>query len=129
MGTSWTDFTSRCKSRLSALGRCCYLRWAHWRQKYQEAQQETLELRESLAACEARGQRVEEQNQQLQQEVAALQQRLAEPPACSLPLGEAPPGQQYGANLIALAVNLGRALGPRGARRAMKIFFAGRTPT
>jgi hypothetical protein len=72
---------------------------------------------------------LEEQNQQLQQQVVALQQRLAEAPAGSLPLGEAPPGQQYGANLIALAVNLGRKLGPRRARRAMEIFFPGRTPT
>lgn len=125
MVSSWTSFTSRCKSRVSALGRCCYQRWLHWRQKYRQAQQQVLELRETLANAEARGRQLEEQNQRLRQQVAALQSQLAEPRPVSLPLGEVPPGQQYGANLLALSVNLARELGLRPTHRALKIFSAG----
>lgn len=132
MASSWTKFTSRCKSRFSALGRSCYLRRLHWREKYRQTRQELLELRGALAEREAscrqlerQNQQLQQQNQQLQQQVVECQRRRAESPACSLPLGEPPPGQPYGANLMALAVNLGRELGLRRSSRAMKIFLPG----
>lgn len=123
--SSWTKFVSGCKSRLSALARSCFLRRRHWQQKYLDAKQALRESQELLAQCEARCQQLELQNQAAVQQVATLQNEFAEPRAISLPLGAPPPGQQYGANLIALSVNLGRELGIRPARRALEIFLRG----
>jgi ribosomal protein L9 len=123
--SSWTKFVSSCKSRLSALARSCFLRRRHWQQKYLDAKQALRESQELLAQCKARCQQLEQQQQAAVRQVATLQNELAEPRAISLPLGAPPPGQQYGANLIALSVNLGRELGIRPARRALEIFLRG----
>ena len=125
MASSWPKFVSGCKSRLSALARSCFLRRRHWQQKYLDTKQALRESRELLARCEARCQQLEQQNQASVQQVGTLQSQLAEPRPLSLPLGAPPPGQQYGANLIALSVNLGRALGIRPAQRALEIFLRG----
>lgn len=125
MVSSWTKFASGCKSRLSALARSCFLRRRHWQQKYLDTKQALRESQELLAQREARCQQLEQQNQASVQQVAALQSQLAESQPVSLPLGAPPPGQQYGANLMALSVNLGRELGIRPAQRAMDIFFRG----
>jgi hypothetical protein len=61
----------------------------------------------------------------LDRQVAELQSQLAAPRSLALPVGHVPPGQQYGANLMALSVNLGRKLGVRPAARALKIFSRG----
>ena len=123
--SSWTKFVSGCKSRLSVLARSCFLRRRHWQQKYLDTKQALRESQELLAQCEARCQRLEQQHQASVQQVAALQSQLAQPRPLSLPLGAPPPGQQYGANLIALSVNLGRELGIRPAQRALEIFLRG----
>jgi ribosomal protein L9 len=123
--SSWTEFVSGCKSRLSALARSCFERRRHWQQKYLDTKQALRESRALLAQCAARCQQLEQQQQAAVQQVAALQSQLAEPRPVSLPLGAPPPGQQYGANLIALSVNLGRELGIRPARRALEIFLRG----
>lgn len=125
MVSSWTKFASGCKSRLSALARSCFLRRRHWQQKYLETKQALRESQELLAQREARCQQWEQQQQAAVQQVAALQIQLAEPRPVLLPVGETPPGQQSGANLMALSVNLGRELGIRPAQRAMKIFLRG----
>jgi hypothetical protein len=65
---------------------------------------------------------LEQENGDLCQRVSELQAQLAEPRQIQLPLGDVPPGQQYGANMIALCVNLGRKLGIRPTERALKIF-------
>ena len=123
--SSWSMFSSGCKSRLSALARSCFLRRRHWQQKYLETKQALRESQAWAATCEAQCREVEQQQEDLQQQVAELQRQLAEPRPVSLPLGEKPPGQQYGANLMALSVNLGRELGIRPAQHAMKIFSRG----
>jgi hypothetical protein len=110
---------------LSALARSLFLSRRRWQEKYLAARQRQRELRETLARCEARCQQVERQRQELADQVARLQTRLDQPRPISLPLGDAPPGHQYGANLMALSANLGRELGIRPARRAMKIFLGG----
>lgn len=125
MVSSWTELVSGCKSRLSALARSCFLRRRHWQQKYLDTKQALRESQEALARCEARGQELEQQQQAAVQQVATLQSQLAEPRPVLLPVGETPPGQQSGANLIALSVNLGRALGIRPAQRALNIFLRG----
>lgn len=125
MASSWPKFLSCCKSRLSALARSLFLSRQRWQEKYLAAQQAQRELQETLAQCEARCRQVERQRQELAERVARLQSQLDQPRPVSLPLGDAPPGHQYGANLMALSVNLGRELGIRPAQRAMGIFFPG----
>lgn len=125
MVSSWPRFLSRCKSRLSALARSLFLSRQHWQKKYLAAQQAQRELQEALAQCEARGRQLERRRQELAEQVARLQSRLDQPRPVSLPLGDAPPGHQYGANLTALSVNLGRELGIRPAGRALKFFSPG----
>ena len=125
MVSSWPRFLSRCKSRLSALARSLFLSRQRWQEKYLAARQAQRELQETLAQCEARCQQVERQRQELAEQVGRLQTQLDQPRCVALPVGDAPPGHQYGANLMALSVNLGRELGIRPARRAMKIFLRG----
>ena len=79
-------------------------------------------MREAIAECEVRCQQLEQENEDLRQLVSELQVELAEPRQIQLPLGDAPPGQQYGANLMALSVNLARKLGVRRSQHAQKIF-------
>lgn len=125
MVLSWPRFLSRCKSRLSALARSLFLSRQHWQQKSLAAQQAQRELQEALAQCEARCRQLERQRHELAEQVARGQTRLEQPCPVALPLGDVPPGHQYGANLIALSVNLGRELGIRPAGRALKIFSRG----
>ena len=65
---------------------------------------------------------LEQENEDLCQRVSELQAQLSEPRRIELPLGDAPPGQQYGANIMALSVNLARKLGVRRSEHAQKIF-------
>ena len=122
MVPSWAKFNSECKSRLSAIARSCYLRRVHWFEKYREAKQAQEELREAIANYEARCRQLEQEKRDLYQRVSELEAELAEPRQIQLPLGDVPPGQQYGANMVALCVNLGRKLGVRPTVRALKIF-------
>jgi hypothetical protein len=80
-------------------------------------------LQESLAKSTARCRELEKENRDLCQRVSELEAELAEPHPVELPLGDAPRGQQYGANMIALCVNLARKLGIRRTRHALEIFF------
>jgi hypothetical protein len=122
VGSSWPIFVSRCKSRLSALARSCFLGREHWFRKYQQAKQAEKELRELLANSEAGCRELEKKNQDLRERVVELQAELANPRPLELPLGDVPPGQQYGAHLMELSVNLARKLGVRRSERAQKIF-------
>jgi hypothetical protein len=80
-------------------------------------------LEKLLADCTARCRELEEKNHYLLQRVSDLETELAEPQPFQVPLGIAPPGQQYGANLITMCVNLGRKLGIRPTVRALEVFF------
>jgi hypothetical protein len=110
---------------LSALGRSCYLRRQPWQRKYEQARRAQRELQETVAKGQARCRQLEQQIQDLSRQVAELQTQRAAPRPLALPVGEVPPGQQYGANLMALSVNLGRKLGVRPAARPLKIFSRG----
>lgn len=126
MVSSWTKFFPKCKSRLSAIARSCFLQRLHWFEKYQQAKQAQEELRKAKADCEARCRQLEQEKGDLCQRLSELQAQLAEPRPIQLPFGDVPPGLQYGDNLIALCVNLVRKLGVRPAESALEIFFAGR---
>ena len=125
VAASWMEFVSGCKTRWSALARSLFLGRRLWQQKCFDTKQALREAQLLLAQSEARCEEWEQRQQASAQQVAALQSQLAEPRPVALPVGAPPPGQQYGANLMALSVNLGRELGIRPAQRAMKIFFRG----
>jgi hypothetical protein len=114
---------SRCKSRLSALARCFFLGRAHWRSKFEELEQAFDEILEKSASVEAARQQAEEENAQLRQRVAELEAQAAKPQPLSLPVGNPPPGLQFGEGLIALCVNMARCIGLRPTVRALRIFF------
>jgi len=123
VGSSWPIFVSNCKSRLSALARSCFHGRAYWHEKFQEAQHLVDELCEAEAQCAARCEQLEQQNLQWRERVLELEAQLAQPPAVKLPVGDVPPGQQYGAGLITLCVNLARQIGLRPTERALRVVF------
>lgn len=122
MTLSWKTYFSQCKSRLSAIARSCYLQRVHWCSKFRESKREQEELRGRLAESEARCRQLGQANEELSQRVSELQAELARPRQLQLPLGDVPPGQQYGAGMIALCVNLAREVGVRTSVRGLKIF-------
>ena len=123
MVSSWPIFVSECKSRLSAIARSCFLGRAQWREKYRELDALLQEVREEGERFEARREQLEQQNRQLQQRISELEVQLAEPQPVQLPLGHAPRGQQYGAGMITVCVNLARKIGLRPAEHALHVVF------
>lgn len=123
MVSSWPIFVSQCKSRLSAIARSCFLGRAHWREKFREIDDLLLEVRQEGVESEALREQLEQENLQLRQRISELEMRLAQPQPLQLPLGDVPGGQQYGAGLIALCVNLARKIGLRPAEHAVHVVF------
>ena len=123
MVSSWPIFVSQCKSRLSAIARSCFLGRAHWREKFKEVSELIEELRKEMEAAEAHGQQLVQENIQLRERVLELEIQLAQPQPVKLPLGDVPRGQQYGAGMIALCVNLARELGLRPVERSLHVVF------
>jgi hypothetical protein len=81
------------------------------------------ELREEGARCAARRELLEQENRQWRARVLELEAELARPPAVKLPVGDIPAGQQYGAGLITLCVNLASQIGLRPTVRALRVVF------
>ncbi len=123
MVLSWPIFVSQCKSRLSVIARSCFLGRAHWREKFREIDDLLQEVRQEGVECEARREQLEEENMRLRQRICELEMRLAQPRPVPLPLGDVPGGQQYGAGMIALCVNLARKIGLRPAEHALHVVF------
>jgi hypothetical protein len=65
---------------------------------------------------------LEKSNSELQQRISDLEFKLSQPQPLKLPLGEVPPGQQFGAGMIALCVNLARKIGMRPTVSALNVF-------
>lgn len=124
MLSSWSNFMSQCKSRLSALARSCFQGREHWCEKCREVQQQLDELCEEHAASEALREQLAQRNLQLRERVAELEVRLTQPQPVKLPVGDVPPGQQYGAGMIMLCVNLASQIGLRPAVRALRVVFS-----
>ena len=123
MVSSWRKFVSECKSRSSAIARNCFLARLRWYRKCRELRQRLEELRRQAAMLEADRERLEQENRELGERVAELEGQLAQPQPVTLPLGEIPPGQQFGAGMMALCVNLARQIGLRPTIRALQIIF------
>lgn len=123
MSSSWPNFVSQCKSRLSAIARSCFLGRTRWHEKFREVNQLVEELRERGMESEARRAQLEQENTHLRDRVAELEGKLAQPQPMKLPLGEVPPEQQFGAGMIALCVNLASKIGLRPTERALHIVF------
>ena len=128
MGTSWPNFFHNCKSRLSAVARSCFLSRQHRTEKHQ---QEVVRLREEIAEISNDRERLEAELEQLRlerdhahQKSKELENQLAQQnKRLQLPEDPPAPGQQYGASMMALSINLARELGLRKATRAMKTMF------
>jgi hypothetical protein len=123
VNASWPTFLSNCKTRLSALGRSCFLGRASAQEKCRNQQRELRLAHAEAARRTAEHARCLEQLRQLQQRNAELEAELARPRPVTLPLGAPPPGMSYGAGLIELCLNLARKIGLRPTVRALTIFF------
>lgn len=124
MVSSWPILISKCKSGLSAIARSCFLGRVAAREKCRDVKQQLKEVRAEAAQREIEIARLKLENQQSQKQITELEAELARPRPVTLPLGEAPPGMQYGAGLIEVCVNLARVVGLRPAIRALEIFFS-----
>jgi hypothetical protein len=84
-------------------------------------QQDVKQLNDEVAKCEARIEQLEQENTRQRERIAELEAQRREPQPLELPLGEAPPKQQYGAGLIALCVNLARKIGLRPVEHVLSV--------
>lgn len=122
MASSWTKFVSRCKSRLSAIARSCFLARQRWYQRYERAKRLLDEAQLKIDALRTGRQRLVEEIANLRERIIELETEAAQPRAVEWPLGDTPPGQQYGAGMITLCVNLAREIGLRPVERVLQIF-------
>jgi hypothetical protein len=120
---SWPIFIENCKSGLSAIARSCFHGRAAAKERCRLINQQLKEKRDEAARSESEIFRLQERDLLAQQRVAELEAEMAQPRPVTVPLGEPPPGMQYGAGLIELCVNLARELGLRPTVRALQIFF------
>lgn len=124
MVSSWSEFASTCKSRLSAIARSCFLGRVAAREKCRDIQLQLREAGADAARSKADALELEAEVQRLRAALAKLEARFAQPQPVTLPLGEPPPGMQYGAGLIEVCVNLAREVGLRRTVRALKVVLA-----
>jgi hypothetical protein len=126
---SWPEFYGNCKSRISAIARTCFQGRQRWKEKYfqevERLQGEICELEKQGKARQSTIEQLQSERDVAYQRVSLLEQQLTESQsACvRLPDDQPAPGQQYGASLMALSINLGRDVGLRKSVRAMKTFF------
>lgn len=125
--SSWTKFWRNCKSRLSAISRCCYQSRNRWRQRWRGTRVALEKEKAARARCESELKAVERENQQLRGQIEELQrdveQAKSASPVRELPLGEPIPGHTYRAGMIALSVNLAREAGLRCTERVTRVIF------
>ena len=123
MFTHWSDFISSCRSRLSAIARSCFLSRKRWIEKYSRLAATMRGLRSERDLAKLEADQLKSANQQLVERVKSLELELAQPRKVELPVGERPPGHQYGAGLIALSVDLAGQIGLRPTTRALSLLF------
>ena len=123
MFSHWPEFFSSCRSRLSAIARSCFLSRKRWIEKYSRLSATLRGLRSERDQARLETERLKSTIQQLVERVKSLESELAQPRKIELPVGERPPGHQYGAGLIALSVNLARQVGLRPTTRALSLLF------
>lgn len=123
MHSLWTEYSSSCKSRLSALARSLFLSRNKAREKCAELQERVCELEEQVAEAKAISDQYARETEQLLKQNRELSDELANRPFAPAPVGSPPVRQNYGVGIIVLAINLGRKLGLRPAVDAMEVFF------
>ena len=126
---SWSNHWGNCKSRLSAIARCCYLGRNTWKERALKHQETISELQSSnsklsseIAAKEAVIDELTKQLKQSQVESKLPKDDADEQPPC-IPISAVPPGLQFDAKIIELSLNLARRVGMRPAVAAMEIVF------
>ena len=95
----------------------------HWREKYRERDRLLEELREQCAESEAHGETSRAGEQAAAERISELERERAQPQPLQVPLGDVPSGQQYGAGMMALCVNLARKIGLRPTEHALDVVF------
>lgn len=123
MAASWSNFISQCKSSLAAIGRSCFLGREAAKERIRIIRQQLQEARDEAARIKVEIFLLQQQVQRSQERIVELNAESARSQPVGLPLGEAPPGMQYGAGLIELCVNLVREVGLRPTVRTLQIIF------
>lgn len=126
MESLWGIFIAACKSRLSAIARSLFLGRERAKTKIREFKNLITQLRESARQSQTRIAKLEAENERLRTKAAELEiqsELLRNMPPTNLPIGEVPPGQQFGAGMACLCVNLARRIGLRPTVEALDIFF------
>ena len=127
MASLWPKFFSLCKSRLSAIARSCFLGRERALAAIKKLKQQIVEITEKAKQTQANVERLEAENRRLQESLREAQAKSAQAthtPPVNLPIGEVPPGQQFGAGMTMLCVNLARKIGLRPTVAALDVFFA-----
>jgi hypothetical protein len=82
-----------------------------------------VKLQERITKFQTRCEQLEQENLELLGRLSELETKLAQPQPVTLPLGDPPSGQQYGAGMMTVCVNLARQIGLRRSVRALDIVF------
>lgn len=124
---SWRIYWNRCKSRLSAISRHCYLSRERWRQRCRSLKVSLAAEKASRAECEVRLEAARRENEflraDLRERAGEIEQLRAATPTRELPFGSALSGQSYPVGIVTLCVNLARKIGLRPTVSVLTIFF------
>ena len=115
MGLSWPEFTSECKSRLSALARSLYRSRSRLEAKYNEIK---IEIEERNLELKSRAPELQERNDLIASQAARIRE-LEESLANDPPLFQ----HQFGGRMISLSVNLASKVGLRAAVKVLRIIW------
>jgi hypothetical protein len=125
MELSWTEVRSKFKSPLRVVGWCLWRSLQRRVRKCQHYKQQRDDAREEVARKDVELARQQEQIDQLQNRLRALEaenRRLTAAP-CRLPDDPPLESHKFGLRMICLAVNLARVVGLRPSERALKIVW------
>lgn len=123
MPSLWPKFFASCKSRLSALARSCFLGRKRAQATIRKLKRQLIESAENAKQTQITLQQLEVQNRRLNERVHELESKLTQTtlPTVNLPIGEVPPGQQFGEGMTMLCINLARKIGLRPTVTALHI--------
>jgi hypothetical protein len=122
VSSSWRKYWGRCKSRLSAIARSCFLGRERWHKNFSQLQAQVRELEHAVQSNE----QLKLENERLKARVAELEEKLTDKAAPRPSRWEEPPlpGHSYSASMMELCVNLARSIGLRPTSRALRIVVA-----
>lgn len=123
--SAWPKFWGRCKSRLSAIARSCFLRRQAWAEKFRKLMEKFARWRKQSETQAAYIRKLLDQIEQLQKRITELESELVSRKSEGVIFPNPVPvfGQHFDARLISLSINLARRLGMRPAVSAMQIVF------